>query len=364
MVKLVSTIKSDDLYSVLGVCCYSISDDLSAKHLPSSSLGLFHIAAFYDSLECFLFLLAQGFSPEMPTPHEYRPLHFAAAGGASEVSSFLIRECGVDPHTRPPHGHSALYFAVLAHSASVVRILLSAAGGKAFPDHGEVVSRALLESDGECLALVLLRGFSGAAHSDTASPLMRAAFCGFADAIEYLVAHGCDPNYVAVDGNCALRVACLAGSPATVVALLRAGADPNIVGVAGQTVVHWAAMSGSTQIVRAVLAAGARAEAICAAGMPAWVYAIGAKEKKEIVGALITAGAPVNTRSRNPETMPIVRAIAVDDPELMETLIKSGIDLDVEVKGVAVRELALQIAAPRVRAVIKKHTKSGDSGEG
>jgi ankyrin repeat protein len=112
-------------------------------------------------------------------------------------------------------------------------------------------------------------------------------------------------------------------------------------------------MSGNLEIVDLVLAAGASVDCFCEGGSPAWVYAIGTNQQNRIIQRLLKAGAPVNSEVKEVRKIPALRAVAVDDPELMRILLEAGLDLEVPVRGVALREIALQIAAPRVREVIE-----------
>jgi ankyrin repeat protein len=351
LLRLINNLSAD---SILGASSYSLSETLPlpTTTLPTTHLGLLHVAAFWDSLECFLFLLSQGYSASRATPNDYHPLHYAAVAGSIEVASFLVHEARVSVTHRPPGGVSPLFLAAVSRSTELIKVVLSAPNSGSFSDYSAVVARSLQECDGESLEVLLSYGTADAANADALSPLMQAVALGFIEAVRLLLDRGCDPNYCATDGNCALRVACLTGEVATVGLLLKRGADPNIIGSGMQSGVHWAAMSGSAEIVKEILAAGGQAGALCGAGLPAWAYAIGAKrDRKLIVTTLLKAGAPVNTRA-----LPAVRALAIDDPELLTVLLNNGLDLQAKLNGRSLRELALEIAAPKVKAVIEKWT--------
>ena len=68
------------------------SATIPESDMPRKSLKLVHVAAFYDSLECLLFLHNRGFSLESLCAGDFRPIHYAALGGATEVTAFLCAQ--------------------------------------------------------------------------------------------------------------------------------------------------------------------------------------------------------------------------------------------------------------------------------
>jgi hypothetical protein len=99
--------------TILGSNRYSLELPVQIPRFPTLPVGLLHIAVYYDSLECLLFLLSRGYPASTPTPPDYHPIHFAAVGSTTEVASYLVREVRVPLNHRPVNGHSV-------HSTEVV----------------------------------------------------------------------------------------------------------------------------------------------------------------------------------------------------------------------------------------------------
>lgn len=68
---------------------YSESIREAPDSILRTNLHILHVAAYYDSLETFLFVYNFGFDPNIKSSNEFYPLHYACFGGAIEVTSFL-----------------------------------------------------------------------------------------------------------------------------------------------------------------------------------------------------------------------------------------------------------------------------------
>lgn len=51
---------------------------------------LLHVAAYYDSLECFIFLQGLGLDAEGPNAYSYLPIHYACSNGSIEVATLIL----------------------------------------------------------------------------------------------------------------------------------------------------------------------------------------------------------------------------------------------------------------------------------
>ena len=72
-------------------CCYSCKAPLPDSSLNYDNLPLLHIAAAYDSLETFIYLIKRfNFDICMPSLEDYFPLHYACDGKSLEIASFII----------------------------------------------------------------------------------------------------------------------------------------------------------------------------------------------------------------------------------------------------------------------------------
>ena len=90
-----------------------------------------------------------------------------------------------------------------------------------------------------------------------APEIHRAAYWGYAEALQSLISAGEDPDLVDQHGERPLHKACRHGHPEAVETLLENGADPNAVNALGLTPLHWAVMRGMPCIVEMLLDHGA-----------------------------------------------------------------------------------------------------------
>ena len=67
----------------------------SAEIIPVKNLSLVHVAAYYDSLECFIYLIQRGLKIDQLSPNDYMPLHYACWSGSQEVALYILKE---NPH--------------------------------------------------------------------------------------------------------------------------------------------------------------------------------------------------------------------------------------------------------------------------
>jgi hypothetical protein len=105
---------------------------LPTKHrtkltLPDSNLCLIHIAAYFDSLETFLWLFHRGTDIRSRTADSYWPLHYACAGSAAECAAYILsRDPTAGPLKAPPK-FTTLHLAIWANADFILQLLLDAA---------------------------------------------------------------------------------------------------------------------------------------------------------------------------------------------------------------------------------------------
>lgn len=58
--------------------------------LPIQELSLIHIAALFDSLECFVTLQRKGFEINTRSSNGYLPIHYACCLGSIEVTTYIL----------------------------------------------------------------------------------------------------------------------------------------------------------------------------------------------------------------------------------------------------------------------------------
>ena len=89
------------------------------------------------------------------------------------------------------------------------------------------------------------------------SPIHRAAYWGYDDAIEELVGNGADPDEPDAQGETPLHKAVRLGNRAAIEALVENGADVNGVNAMGLSALHWAALTGQAEVAEYLIEKGA-----------------------------------------------------------------------------------------------------------
>lgn len=93
------------------------------------------------------------------------------------------------------------------------------------------------------------------------SPIHRAAYWGYDDAIIELLNEGADVDEIDSQGETPLHKAVRLGNQAAAEVLLEHGADINASSGFGLTPLHWAALTGQTEMIEFLLQNGANAHA-------------------------------------------------------------------------------------------------------
>lgn len=186
--------------------------------------GIVHVAAFYDSLDVFIYLLRSGLRIDAKSSGDFEPIHFAAIGRSTEVAMFICSQNSSSIH-RAPGGFSAIYLSVWMRCSPIVRYLMDSGvdvNGGSFSS----VQCAIANGDGACLALLVSRGMSSlrTVNGDM-SPLMLAIANEYRDGIVLLLENGADSNYCTLDQKNAMSMACRMSDTGTVSLLLDYGFD-------------------------------------------------------------------------------------------------------------------------------------------
>jgi ankyrin repeat protein len=207
----------------------------------------------------------------------------------------------------------------------------------------------------------------GAADTDTAPLLAKAAESGDMQRVRALLKQGVDVNLPDADGTTALHwvaqwndvrtvsllvgagakvnlanrhgatplwVAAALGSTEVVKALLKAGADPNAPALSGEAPLVAAALSGSVDIVNALLAHGADVNAQESwRGQTALMMAVGKHmPSPDVTKVLLECGADAHIRSPGGMTA-LLFAVRQGDIESVRLLLAAGANVDDEAKG-------------------------------
>ena len=359
-------LSKDDGKHILTSTNYSIArggldSTVNDRDLPSTSLGILHVAAFYDSLEVFLYCFNRGLSLEMRSGAEFKPIHYAALGNATEVATFLCSQ-GLTTLDEAvgPHELDAISIAAASKAPDVVRVLLE--NGVPVRNRGGAYSSigyAIQHRDSATLALLL--EYAGETQSNKCltqgySPLMRAVACRIPEAVDLLLSRGADPNHMTQEGKCALSLACGGGLADCVKKLIEAGVDMNVLDNQRKGPVFWAAASSNVKILKMVIKAGADPFLIDGEGNNA-LFSVCSSEPSEwydMFKILLPLGLDVNRHGHQNKNLLAQTVVRSDvKPDVVRLLIEYGADLSVRLPNrKTVLETAEMCASKEVKAAI------------
>jgi ankyrin repeat protein len=168
---------------------------------------------------------------------------------------------------------------------------------------------------------------------ENVTALMTASRAGRLETVQGLRGKGADVNAETRQGDSALIYAASTGSVEVVRELLAAGADTNHANRKGETALiaavpaPWpgADQNRAADCVNQIIAAGARVDGRAADGRTALHAAIG-RGQVGIVQLLLLRGANPNLRGGPQNVSPLRHAVAADQPQIVEALLRSGAD--------------------------------------
>jgi len=167
------------------------------------------------------------------------------------------------------------------------------------------------------------------------TPLHFAAASGHREVVDYLLAHGADPNARNNAQETPLYGAALAGHAEVVQVLLAHGANLSLASTAGPPI-NVAALLGNTEVVRVLLDHGADVNSRNSSGETPLHAAIrpklGTGVPKPTVELLLARGADLEAKNTDGQT-PLHTAAANSTPEAVELLLRKG--ANVHAKDVA-----------------------------
>jgi ankyrin repeat protein len=191
-------------------CQYSLD-------LPGSALSLLHVAAFYDNLEMFCYLLHQDprrLGLTTASGASYLPLHYACLGGSLEVAAFILSRA---PELAARECECQWQVVFLATHSGSHRILKLLFDSEYKPNlrsakniSNQPFSQALKTRNIECLLILLDHSCNKDVGSGMSS-LMQAVSQGLSSALVPLLDLGLDPMFVSIHGDSALSLACVRG---------------------------------------------------------------------------------------------------------------------------------------------------------
>ncbi|PNH03306.1 Ankyrin-3 [Tetrabaena socialis] len=225
---------------------------------------------------------------ESAEPNCWTALHWASAGGHTDVAAVLLRG-GADVQAKDYDGRTPVDLATEEGKVEVVALLQPAIPPAKPPKRRDMMVRK--------------------AASEWA--LLAAAKQGILQDVQRLLSHPtANPNVKSANGWTALHWASATGHKAVVEFLLRAGADVEAKDNEDGTALHWASQEDFKEVVEVLLRAGADVAAINEASRNGWtaLHLAGHHGHMQVAAMLLRGGADPEARDEALESMDRMRA--------------------------------------------------------
>lgn len=180
--------------------------------LPLQNLTLLHIAAFFDSLDIFIYLVeVLKFNIKAPSAAAYIPLHYAVYSNANEVAYYIL---SIDPGQAAvdyPVTYQLIWLAIEAENPEILKLILDS--GANIESNGnkrnKVLERSIVKKNIDCIHILLEASKNSSRNADEKvyTPLMLAISIKQPEAVPILIKKGEDPN-VFINNKSALFIAC------------------------------------------------------------------------------------------------------------------------------------------------------------
>ena len=215
-------------------------------------VAVLHLAAFFNSLDVFKFLIECGMNLRQPSAELYYPLHYAGLNNSLDIVRYILEK---DPHEINESNQAPRCFiccAIRFNSTDVLQLLLEK--GAKHCREADPLSMAMCLNQMDTFKMVYEASMR---HHTDYSLLMKSIILRNESCVQYLLESGEDPNYIAKDYQTALSLACFTNQENIVKLLCNhidiVDIDPNL---KQKAAVHWICESKNPEIVRMVLAKG------------------------------------------------------------------------------------------------------------
>lgn len=339
------------------------------KDLPRRGLSLMHIAAFYDSLECLMYLQKEGLKIDTLNAEGYTPLMYACVNGSFECVVYLLNQKAdykLVPMTK--QNHNIIYLTVAAGNPKLLEYIFDfgVTYDSTKSSSGESpMGRAIAIKNMEIIYLLLSRTYKTSTFKEgVLSPLMQAITNYVDEAIEPLLNSGADVNFVNSKGYTALLIAARRNSLPIVETLIKYGASVNCSDAqSGSTPVHFACDKGNLEMLQLLDQNGANLFATDRKQRFATFNTINAPNSDNIIPLLSylhERGLDLNAKDVDGNT--VLLELMPDSkkakPEVIEFLLSNGAQGDVKNDtGKTPYMLAKAFKDPAVIEIFEKYMK-------
>lgn len=192
--------------------------NIQGSILPLSSLSLMHIAAFFDSLEIFVFLeMHAHLSPSILNASSIHPIQYAIYGNSLEVASYILNKYPDEALIDASLSYALYYCAASSPNAKndhMIRLLqMKKAPFVYSPDNILCPIHKAIRLKNIPVLKGLLKVYNSQKKNFTEergimTPLMTSISYGLSSGVDLLLQVGEDPLFITPDGRCALSHAC------------------------------------------------------------------------------------------------------------------------------------------------------------
>jgi hypothetical protein len=237
--------------------------------LPHDNISLLHIAAYYDNLEVFLFLVTLAESSpgsltlRTPSGASYLPLHYACYDAARECTAYILEQDPEQAAMQCECPWQPVFLATCAKSSEILQMLFDVKDPPVdlrSPKNAKNQPFALALKNGahDCLLLLLQKSCKTDVDGYNLSPLMVAVSHQAEAALEPLLDLGLDPYFVSMRGDTVLSLACVNGDLRSVRLLCDRMdyIEINATEMNFSSIVRSAVASGSLDVLKTVLTKG------------------------------------------------------------------------------------------------------------
>lgn len=199
---------------------YSIENrsNLRGSILPLNSLSLMHVAAFFDSLETFVFLEKDCKLPiSILSAASIHPIQYAVYGNSMEVAAYILENYPEEATIETSLSYALFYCAAASPMADNDRMirLLHMKKAPFLPNRDSTLCP--IQKSIKLKNIPVLKGLlkiyrpnkiKNDENCDIMTPLMTSISYGVSSGIDLLLEAGENPMFITADGKCALSHAC------------------------------------------------------------------------------------------------------------------------------------------------------------
>jgi ankyrin repeat protein len=308
----------------------------SKEFIPCKELTLLHIAAYFDNLESFIFLVNNGFKLRAPSASSYLPLHYACVGNAKEVASYILESDPEQATMDCSVQYQPINLAIYANSPEILKMLFAKGADIHSPMNvkGKPLEQALKSRDFDCLLILLENKYKTNVSAFSLTPLMLAIVSGMGEAVGPLLDRGISPRSIN-KGYSALSYACMMEEE-SVVKLLCSRMEDIEIPITDErhpSIATAAVHSKNPEILRVVLEKGCDVNRYDKNGLLPAHALIGISNQQtsvDMLEMLINAGFKVNNR-QNEKSLRFLEELLIkytyqDFQKLVEVLLRRGAD--------------------------------------